>query len=402
MTHSFDSAAAMVAALEPDVPVYCLRPHVLRDTARRFVAAFPGDVLYAVKCNDEPRVLQALYDGGVRRFEVASLHEVAALHDRFTNPDCAFMHPVKSRRAIAQAYHDYGVRTFALDHADELAKLEAATGGGRDLTVVVRLDVPQTGACHPLGGKFGASPEEAADLLRAAAAPGRRLGLTFHVGSQCLDPAAFRRAIAIAGRVLALAGVEPDVLDLGGGFPAAYVGVDPPPLAAYMAAIDEAVAGLALPGGCRLACEPGRALVAEGCSVVVRVELRRGDALYLNDGVYGSLNDMKYQGVRYPMRLVRPGRTASPRRTGFRLFGPTCDAADSLPEPVWLPEDVGEGDWIEIGQVGAYAHVLRTRFNGFYLNQTVTVRDVAFRPQANDPVDPAMASDLDVVEKAAA
>lgn len=382
MIQMFDNAAAMVAALEPDVPVYCLRPHVLRETARRFTAAFPGDVLYAVKCNDDPRVLQALHEGGVRRFEVASLHEVAALHARFAESDCAFMHPVKSRRAIAEAYHRYGVRTFALDHADELAKLKAATDGGADLTLVVRLDVPQTGALHPLGGKFGASPEEAVALLRAAAAPGRRLGLTFHVGSQCLTPGAFRGAIALAGRVQAQAGVGLDLLDVGGGFPAAYVGVDPPAPAAYMAEIRGAVAAQGLPPACRLACEPGRALVAEGCSVVVRVELRRGDALYLNDGIYGSLYDMKHQGLRFPMRLVRPGRTASPRLRAFRLFGPTCDSADSLPDPVWLPEDVGEDDWIEIGQIGAYAHVLRTRFNGFYPDMTVAVRDGAFRPDA--------------------
>jgi ornithine decarboxylase len=387
----FDTAADMVAALEPDAPVYCLRPHVLREAARRFTQTFPGDVLYAVKCNDDPRVLRALHEGGVRRFEVASLHEVAVLHATFAAPECAFMHPVKSRRAIAEAYRDYGVRTFAFDHADELAKLEAVTNGGRELTLAVRLDVSQAGALHPLGGKFGATADEAVALLRAAAAPGRRLGLTFHVGSQCLEPAAFRRAIALAAQVQAQAGVGLDLLDVGGGFPAAYVGVDPPAPAAYMAAIREAVTGQGLPPTCRLACEPGRALVADGCSMVVRVELRRGNALYLNDGVYGSLYDMKHQGLRFPMRLVRPGRTASQRLTGFRLFGPTCDSTDSLPGLIRLPEDVGEGDWIEIGQVGAYGHVLCTRFNGFHPDTTVAVRDGAFRPDheaaAGDMID---------------
>ncbi|MEE8270473.1 MAG: type III PLP-dependent enzyme [Alphaproteobacteria bacterium] len=387
MVPAFASAAEMVAALRPEEPVYCLRPHIVAAAARRFVEAFPGDVLYAVKCNDHRHVLDALYQGGIRHFDTASLAEVAAIHDRFADQTSHYMHPVKSRRSIEQAYYRYGIRSFALDCRDELDKLVATTQGGHDLTLVVRLETSGNQAVCDLSGKFGATVDEAAGLLRAIAAPGRRLGLTFHVGSQCEAPSAYRHAIERAGRVLDRAGVGLDVLDVGGGFPAAYVGVAPPPLEVFLAAIADGVAALSLPPACRLQCEPGRALVAEGCSLVTRVDLRRGDALYLNDGIFGGLSDMTIDGIEFPMRVIRAGRRKGGRRRArpapFRLFGPTCDSTDKLPGPYWLDGDVGEGDWIEVGQAGAYTNVLSTRFNGFSSARMVTVGDAAFRPSGD-------------------
>ncbi len=200
MVPAFASAAEMVAALRPEEPVYCLRPHIVAAAARRFVEAFPGDVLYAVKCNDHRHVLDALYQGGIRHFDTASLAEVAAIHDRFADQTSHYMHPVKSRRSIEQAYYRYGIRSFALDCRDELDKLVATTQGGHDLTLVVRLETSGNQAVCDLSGKFGATVDEAAGLLRAIAAPGRRLGLTFHVGSQCEAPSAYRHAIERAGR----------------------------------------------------------------------------------------------------------------------------------------------------------------------------------------------------------
>jgi len=380
LTQTFDTAAAMVAALQPDEPVYCLRPHVLHDTARRYVNAFPGKVLYAVKCNDDPRILRALYEGGIRHFDTASMAEVRTVSDLFGEPACHFMHPVKGRRTIEEAYFRYGIRSFALDHEDELAKLVDVTKGAADLTLVVRIEAPRNQAVCDLSGKFGATVEAAADLLRAARKPGRRLGLTFHVGSQCLSPAAYARAIELVGQVRDLAGLELDLLDVGGGFPVPYVGIDPPPFEDYVAAILDAVRAAGLPPSTELLCEPGRGLVAGGSSLVVKVELRRDSCLYLNDGMYGSLSDMKFDGIEFPMRVIRPGAEVSRRLAGFHLFGPTCDSTDSMPGPYWLPEDIREGDWIEIGQMGAYTNVLRTRFNGFDRYGTVFVRDGAFLP----------------------
>lgn len=383
MTQTFDHPAAMVEILRPENPVCCLRPHVLQATAKHLIASFPGDVMYAVKCNNDRRVLRALYDGGIRHFDTASLPEVEQVHDQFHAPHCHFMHPVKSRHAIRESYQRYGMRSFVLDHADELTKIVAETDGGHDLTLLVRLEAARNQAVCDLGGKFGADVETAAALLRAARAPGRRLGLTFHVGSQCLSPAAYARAIRMAGEVRDLAGVEIDLLDVGGGFPVPYVGTEPPPFEAFVEAIVGAVKEIALPESTQLLCEPGRALVAGGCSLVVRVDLRRGNSLYLNDGVYGSLSDMRFDGIDFPMRVIRPDGEASRELAGFHLFGPTCDSTDSLPGPYWLPADVREGDWIEIGQMGAYSTALKTGFNGFHTVDLVYVRDDAFVPTAD-------------------
>jgi ornithine decarboxylase len=371
------SVADLVAVERPEEPMHCLRPAAIAAAARAFVRGFPGATLYAVKANPEPAVLRALWRGGVRHFDCASITEVALVRGLFPEAAIHFMHPVKARGAIREAWARHSVRDFALDHADELAKILAETGAGaaEGLGLVVRLALPRGNAAYDLSGKFGAAPEAAAALLCAARPHAARLGLCFHVGSQCLDPLAWGRAIALAGAVVRAAGVPVEVLDVGGGFPAAYPGMAPPPLGAFFAAIGEAVeeAGLA---GAALWAEPGRALVAGGASVVVQVQLRRGDTLYVNDGVYGALSDAGAPGFAFPARLIRPeGPPPAAALRSFALFGPTCDSADRMPGPFRLPEDVREGDWIEIGQLGAYGACLRTAFNGFDRARLVEVRD---------------------------
>jgi ornithine decarboxylase len=179
-----------------------------------------------------------------------------------------------------------------------------------------------------------------------------------------MEPAAWTRALALAAEVIAAAGVAVEIVDVGGGFPVAYPGSTPPALALFMDAIRAGAA--LLPPGVRLWAEPGRALVAGGASVVVQVQARRGDALYVNDGVYGALSDAGAPGFRFPHRLVRDGGDPVATVTrDFTLFGPTCDSADIMRGPWSLPADVREGDWIEIGQLGAYGTALRTAFNGF-------------------------------------
>ena len=362
----------LVAVERPEVPMHCLRPAAIVAAAADFVAAFPGDVLYAVKCNPDPAVLQAVWDGGVRHFDCASAPEVALVRGLFPDAAIHFMHPVKSRGALRAAWAA-GVRDTVFDSPDELAKILRETPG-EDRGLFVRLAFPPCRhAAYDLSGKFGAGAEEAAELLRAARPHAMRLGLSFHVGSQCLDPLAWRAAMALAGEAIRRAGVAVDIIDVGGGFPVAYTDAKPPPLGAYFAEIEASFDALGLPAGTRLWAEPGRALVAGGVSVVVMVLLRRGDALYVNDGIYGSLSDAGLPGFRFPARLVRPPAPAVPR--DFTLFGPTCDSADRLRAPVQLPADVAEGDWIEIGQLGAYGACLRTGFNGFDAVRNVTVRD---------------------------
>jgi ornithine decarboxylase len=361
----------VVAAERPSIPLHCLRPDVVTQAASRFVAGFPGDVLYAVKCNPEPAVLRAVHRGGVRHFDCASPAEVLLVRQMFPDAAIHYMHPVKARPAIREAYRQHGVRDFALDHADELAKIVAETAiarlPARDLGLFVRLALPKSAAVYDLSGKFGASAAEAAALLRAARPHAATLGLCFHVGSQCLEPDAYAHAIALAGEVIRASAVPVEVIDVGGGFPVSYPDTVPPPLDAYMAAIDSAWRALDLAPHPRLWAEPGRALVAGATSVVVQVQLRRGNTLYINDGVYGSLSDAgSAVGFRFPVRLLRPrDAEGSPALTPFELFGPTCDSADRMRGPFLLPEDVHEGDWIEIGQLGAYGACLRTAFNGF-------------------------------------
>lgn len=359
--------------------MHCLRPATLAAAARDFVAAFPGDVLYAVKCNPEPAVLRALWAGGVRHFDCASAGEVALVRQMFADATIHFMHPVKARGAIREAWARHGVRDFVLDSADELAKLRAeiaATGVAGAPGLIVRLALPKGDAVLDLSGKFGASADDAAALLRAARPHAARLGISFHVGSQCLDPLAWRRALRLAGEAIRASGVAVDIVDVGGGFPVAYPDAEPPALGAFIAEIEDGFEQLGLPATARLWAEPGRALAAGGGSVVLQVQGRRGDALYVNDGVFGALADAGALGFRYPARLIRPGGAApSDAWRAFSFFGPTCDSADAMRGPFWLPGDVAEGDWIEVGQLGAYGTCLRTGFNGFDRARIVEVSD---------------------------
>ncbi len=369
------SVADLVAVERPDVPMHCLRPTAIAAAARSFVTGFPGDTLYAVKCNPDPAVLRALWAGGVRHFDCASINEVALVRSMFADAAIHFMHPVKSRAAIRDAWARHGVHDFVLDSADELAKILAETQGSAARGLIVRLALPRGRAALDLSGKFGAEADDAIALLRAARPHAARLGVSFHVGSQCLDPLAWRDAMALAGAVIHAARVAVEVLDVGGGFPAAYPAIEPPPLGAFLAEIEATFERLALPGTV-LWAEPGRALVAGGASVVVQVQLRKGDALYINDGTYGSLADAGALGFRYPVRLLRPdGAAAAKELRDFSFFGPTCDSADRMAGPFPLPADMREGDWIEIGQLGAYGSSLRTGFNGFDGARMVEVRD---------------------------
>jgi ornithine decarboxylase len=335
-------------------------------------------VLYAVKCNPEPAVLRALWDGGIRHFDCASISEVTLVRRLLPGAHIHFMHPVKSRAAIREAWLLHGVRDFVLDSFGELEKInqeitvsETAVPG-----LFVRIALPETGAVINLSKKFGADFETAVALLRAARPLAGRLGVAFHAGSQCLDPLAWRDAIALAGEVIRAADVHVDVLDIGGGFPAAYPDVEPPPLGAFMAEIDAAYDRLAMPW-LKLWAEPGRALVAGGTSVVVQVQLRRDSMLYINDGVYGALADAGALRFRFPTRLLRAGHSAGAPDAAFGFFGPSCDSLDVMQGPFILPDDVAEGDWIEIGQLGAYGTCLRTAFNGFDRAALVEVSDRA-------------------------
>jgi len=363
----FVDARAMVAALQPSYPVYCLKPAALIEAAQRFIDLFPGRVLYAVKCNPHPRVLRTLWAGGIRHFDTASLSEIAMVREIFREAGIYFMHPVKGRAVIKTAWRVYGVDHFIVDHPHELAKVLEETDGGDGIAIFVRVKTPQVdGTFYHLSDKFGAEPEAATALLREAHEQGCQTGLAFHLGSQCGDPAAYTAALEMVGGVVEQAKVQLNFLDVGGGFPGYYADTQAPPLEDFIEAIESGVRRLKLRRDCVLMCEPGRALVADGCNLVVQVQLRKDNRLYINDGIYGSLSETVDAGVQYRVRLIRLSGEPSTQLVPFIINGPTCDSLDVLPKPFELPADTREGDWIEFEQTGAYSNALASHFNGFH------------------------------------
>jgi ornithine decarboxylase len=374
-TQRFKNAEAVVAAIRPSYPIYCLSPAIIAATAKRFLGAFPGRVLYAVKCNPHPRMLNALYDAGVRHFDTASLPEIAQISEAFPDAHCYFMHPVKSRAVTRTAFEVYGIRDFVIDHQAELDKI-VDVGGGASVNLLVRLKTPESKAIYDLASKFGALPEDAAELLKRAQKEGFRTGLAFHVGSQCLTPQAFDQALTLVGQVLEKGGVDVQFLDVGGGFPVAYPQQDLEPLDAYFETVRYGLTSLGLRNDCVLMCEPGRALVADGCSLLVQVLLRKENEIYINDGIYGSLSELVIARMQLAVRLIRLEGEPSASLRAFKVYGPTCDSFDVLPHPFMLPDDVREDDWIEIGQMGAYSNAAATRFNGFSAETFMEVDEV--------------------------
>jgi ornithine decarboxylase len=370
----FTSAAELLRHHRPERPVLGLRPQAAARAARWFLANFPGRVLYAAKANDSPLIVDALTSAGIRAFDVASLTEIERLAG-VPGSELFFMNPVKSRTAIARAYGALGVRSFAFDSDEELDKIIEETGGASDVDLYLRVACPNTHSLIPLEGKFGASSDEAPSLLLRARQLAHRLGITFHVGSQAVVPAAFGDALRQIGQLIVTSGVLVDAIDIGGGFPSRYPHSDPPDLASFMEEVTRAADELAVKHSCELLCEPGRALVAEAESVIVRVDARRDHALYVNDGAFGTLFDAAYSGFRFPARLVGAPNHKPVAEAEFSLYGPTCDSSDFMPGPFVLPSSVREGDYIEIGQIGAYGRVLANRFNGCGEYEEVILQD---------------------------
>jgi ornithine decarboxylase len=364
---------ADIAKLKPVQPVTLIRPHAARRAARFFVERFPGRSLYAVKANPSPDLLRILWESGVTHYDVASIAEVRLVAEVLPEAVICFMHPVKAEEAIAEAY-GLGVRTFSLDTMEELDKIVRATGAATDLSLCVRIRVSSDHARLSLAAKFGAEPAEVRALLFAARQAADALGICFHVGSQAMTPAAYAEAMERVRAAIVEAAVTVDIVDVGGGFPSVYPGMEPPALEAYFDVISRAFESLPISYSAELWCEPGRALCAEYASVLVRVEKRRGDQLYINDGAYGALFDAAHIGWRFPVKLARE-RPSDARDIAFSFYGPTCDDLDHMAGPFHLPADIGPGDYVEIGMLGAYGCAMRTGFNGFGNTTSVIVED---------------------------
>ena len=375
---TYPDARSVVRALQPDEPIILNRPHAAARAARFFVEKFPGKSLYAVKANPSPDLLQVLWDNGVTHYDVASIAEVRLVRATLPGATLCFMHPVKAPSAIREAYHQHGVRTFSLDSVEELEKIveacrDEAGEAAQDLRLCVRLRVSSEYSELSLASKFGCDLTEAPELLQQARQHADWLGVCFHVGSQAMTPFAYVQALERVRVAIGEASVVIDMIDVGGGFPSVYPGMEPPPLEDYFQIIHQNFYNLPIAYNAELWCEPGRALCAEYSSLIVKVEKRRGEELYINDGAYGALFDAAHVDWKFPVRaleddLIKP-------EMDFAFYGPTCDDADYMQGPFVLPEDIQAGDFIEIGMLGAYGAAMKTDFNGFGAADRVVVTD---------------------------
>ena len=371
----FKTIDELVSQLKPSEPVYCIRKKSIQLASGYFRKKFPGKILYAVKTNPHPFVIKTLYDSGITNFDVASIKEIETIKEISPKAKCSFMHSVKSRENIYEAYFNHGVKTFSLDTKDELIKIIESTNQAKDLELFVRISVSNEHAEIDLSKKFGAANSEATGLLRLAKQYAKKVGLSFHVGSQCMHPISYVKGISEIGSVIKKTKIVPDYINVGGGFPTIYPDLIPQSLDNYFREINIALENLKLKKLPEIICEPGRALVAESGSTVVRVNLKKKQKLYINDGTYGTLFDAGVPNIVYPSRLITSGRIISKKMTAFDFYGPTCDSMDYMKGPFVLPNNIKENDYIELGQLGAYGLTFRTQFNGYYSNNIFEVED---------------------------
>jgi len=372
----FKSVDEMVSQLKPTEPVYCIRKKSIQLASKFFQKKFPGEILYAVKTNPNSLILKTLVDSGIKNFDVASVKEIEIIKNLSSKLKCSYMHTVKSRENIREAYFKHNVKTFSLDTKDELIKILESTNNAKDLELFVRVSVSNEHAEIDLSKKFGAINSESAGLLRLTKQHAKKIGLSFHVGSQCMHPISYFKGISELGNIIKKTKIEPDVINVGGGFPAIYPDLVPQSLENYFNEIKRGLKNLKLKKLPEIICEPGRAIVAESGSTIVRVHLRKKQKLYINDGTYGTLFDAGVPNIVYPSKLITTdGRVISKKQTSFDFYGPTCDSMDYMKGPFVLPNNIKENDYIELGQLGAYGLTFRTNFNGFYSNNIVEVED---------------------------
>ena len=371
----FKSVDELVNELKPDYPVYCIRPESIRKSTKFFKDNFPGKVLYAVKTNPNEKVIKEIISNGVEDFDVASLNEIKLIKKIKPEANLYFMHTIKSKNSISSAYFDYGVKNFALDNKDELRKILEATNQAKDLSLYVRIAISNEHAEIDLSRKFGALPSEALGLVRLCKEHSKKLGISFHVGSQCMHKISYSKGIREIGNIIKKTKIIPDIINVGGGFPSLYPDLNPEPLNNYLDEIKTSLKNLKLPKLPKIICEPGRSIVAESGSTIVRVNLRKKQKLYINDGTYGTLFDAGVPNIVYPSRIIKNGRFISKKLTAFDFYGPTCDSMDYMKGPFILPNNIKENDYIELGQLGAYGLTFRTEFNGFFSDNIYEVED---------------------------
>jgi ornithine decarboxylase len=376
--HYMDTKA-LIAAEAPDYPALLFSEMELRRCAARFQQGFGGLVTYAVKANPVYHVLSVLADAGLQAFDVASPDEMAMVRQLAPDATLHYNNPVKSRREIALAFETYGITSYAIDNIAQLSQIESVVPPSRDVEITVRFKMGKTRRAYDFSTKFGVPETDAIDLATAVRRKGYSPSLCFHVGSQCEDATAYGRHIAAAGRIARSAGISLERLNVGGGFPAPYLSSGAPDIDVYFESIEKAVSksfGASKP---QMIVEPGRAMVTSSTSLLLRVKHQRdGRSIYLNDGVYGALMEVKFMSILPPTRVWRGVEPLIGEASDFKIWGPTCDSYDVLPRLFFLPRDIGEDDWVEFGLLGAYSQASTTAFNGFDKRLQYYVDNVQF------------------------
>ena len=373
----FKSVENLVRQLKPNKPVYCIRKKSILSASKYFQKNFPGNILYAVKTNPHPTVIKTLIKSGINQFDVASIEEIKVIKKFSPSAKCSYMHTVKNRESIREAYYKYGIKTFALDTKEELIKIIESTDNAKDLELFVRVAVSNEHAEIDLSKKFGALSSEATGLLRLVKQNSKKIGLSFHVGSQCMHPISYSKGISEIGNIIKRTKIIPNYINVGGGFPTIYPDLIPQSLDNYLEEIKKSLKSLKLESMPEIICEPGRALVAESGSTIVRVDLKKKQKLYINDGTYGTLFDAGTPNIVFPSKMIKDSsnKIISKKFTAFDFYGPTCDSMDYMKGPFLLPNNIKENDYIELGQLGAYGITFRTQFNGFFSDEIYEVED---------------------------
>ena len=353
-------------------PFFIYKPQNLKKNVEYFLKKFPGDVLYAVKTNPSEFILKKIHQLGVKSFDVASINEVKLIKTLLKNAKIFFMNPVKPRTAIKEAYYNYGVRNFSLDTYEELDKILKETNFAKDLNLHLRISISNDYAKINLTKKFGVDGYKANELLKRINKYAKKIGISFHTGSQCMNPNAYKFAVKKMASLIEKSKLKVDFFNIGGGFPSKYANMKPQSLDKYFYVITkEFLKYFKNNQEIILLSEPGRALVSNSMSLILKVNLKKKKYLYINDGIHGYLHNAGAHGFIYPAKIFRKKNNS--KLSEFSFYGPTCDANDFIKGPFLLPNSIEEGDYIELEEMGAYSVTMKNNFNGFYSDPKVFV-----------------------------
>lgn len=352
-------------------PLVVIDHNIIRKNYAEFKKHLPKvQCYYAVKANPAPEIVRTLYKAGAS-FDVASLPEFLTVYENikglpakqrqdFIWDKIIYANPTKPKETLRELDQYKPLVTY-----DNLAELKKIKQFAPHAGVVLRLRVPNTGSMVELSSKFGCDPGEAVDLVQAALAMGLVVeGLSFHVGSQCTNFENFVQSLNMASEVMKESrsrGHEIKILDIGGGFPAAY-NKHVKPFSQLARKINAEIERL-FPKDIQILAEPGRFLVATAATSVARIigkAVRDGKpCYYIDDSVYHTFSGIIFDHCQYHLNAFKKGKTEI-----CAVFGQTCDGLDTISQSEELP-DLEIEDLVYSENIGAYSNASSTWFNGF-------------------------------------